>query len=240
MKLETMIDSIQKIVAFAKQYLKTNILFMTFVISSVINGSILRFLTVKNYFDFRPMIADLAVVVIVGALGYFIKPKHQFRYYLFWSIIFTLTCLINSIYYTNFLSYASFSLLETSLQLVGVTDAVVENVMELKDFCYIWQIIAIIFVHTKLKKRGYYDYVSTIEKGKVRALNTLVAGLIFVGMFISTLNSTDISRLNKQWNRELVVMRFGIYTYQVNDLVATLKASINPLFGYDEHAKAFR
>ncbi len=240
MKLETMIDSIKKIVAFAKQYFKTNILVMTFVITSVINASILRFFTVKNYFEIRPIIADLAVVLVITAFGYFIKPKNQFRYYITWAIILTLICLINSVYYTNFLSFVSFSLLETSLQLVGVTDAVVENVIELKDFCYIWQIIALIFVHTKLKKKGYYDYVAKIETGKVRALNTLVASLIFVGLFISTLTSTDISRLGKQWNREYVVMCFGTYTYQINDLVATLQAKINPLFGYDEHAKMFR
>ncbi len=240
MKFETIIESIKKIIAFIKQYFKTNILVMTFVISSVINASILRFFTVKNYFEIRPIIADLALVLVIAAFGYFIKPKHQFRYYITWSIILTLICLVNSIYYTNFLSFASFSLLQTSLQLVGVTDAVVENVMELKDFCYIWQIVVMIFVHIKLKKKGYYDYVEKIEVGKVRALNTLVASLIFFGLFISTLSSTDISRLSKQWNREYVVMCFGTYTYQANDLVATLQAKINPLFGYDEHAKMFR
>ena len=240
MKFETIIDSIQKIIAFIKQYFKTNILVMTFVISSVINASLLRWFTVKNYFELRPMIADFAVVLVIAAFGYFIKPKHQFRYYLTWAIILTLICLVNSVYYTNFLSFASFSLLKTSLQLVGVTDAVVENVLQLKDFCYIWQIIALIFVHTKLKKKGYYDYVEKIEVGKVRALNTLVVSLIMIGLFISTLTSTDISRLGKQWNREYVVMCFGTYTYQANDLVATLQAKINPLFGYDEHAKMFR
>ena len=173
MKRQT-IDSVWKIIAFSKQYFKTNILFMTFVISSVINASILRFVTVKNYLDIRPVIADLAVVLIIGAIGYFLKPRHQFKYYFIWSIILTLLCLINSIYYTNFLSYVSVSLLETSLQVIGVTDAVVENVMEIKDFCYIWQIIVILFVHNKLKKRGYYEYVTKIEKGKERALNTLV------------------------------------------------------------------
>ena len=46
----------------------------------------------------------------------------------------------------------------------------------------------------------------------------MVFGLIVIGVFISTLNSVDISRLGKQWNREYVVMRFGIYTYQINDI----------------------
>jgi len=224
----------------SKNYLKTNILFMTFVVTSVINSTLLRFLTVKNYFDIKPIIADLAVVLIVGAFGYFIKPKHQFKYYFSISIIFTLICLINSMYYTNYLSYASFSLLETSLQIVDVGDAVVENVMEIKDFCYIWQLLALLFVNKYLKNKNYYERVSKIEVGKVRALNTLVAGVIVTGIFISTLTSIDISRLSKQWNREYIVMQFGAYTYQFNDLFATLKSQLNPLFGYDENAKKFR
>ena len=218
----------------SKSYLKTNILFMTFVSTSVINGCLLRFLTVKNYFDLKPVIADLAIILIIGAFGYFIKPKHQFKYFFTWSVVFTILCVVNSMYYTNYISFVSFSLLETSLQLVDVGDAVVNNVMEIKDFAYIWQIVAMLFVNKSLKKRDYYTRVSKIEKGKVRAVNTLVAAVIFLGLFISTLTSVDISRLSKQWNREYIVMKFGVYTYQINDLVATLKSTLNPLFGYDE------
>ncbi len=224
----------------SKSYLHTNILFMTFVSTSVLNGCILRFLSVKNYFDIKPIIADLAIVLIIGAFGYFIKPKHQFKYFFGWSIIFTTLCVVNSMYYTNYVSFVSFSLLETSLQLVDVGDAVVNNVMEIKDFSYIWQIIAMLFVNKSLKKRNYYEKVSKIEKGKVRAVNTLVVAVIFLGLFISTLTSVDISRFSKQWNREYIVMKFGVYTYQINDLVATLKSTLNPLFGYDEKYKLFR
>ena len=224
----------------SQNYVKTNILFMTFVISSVINGCLIRFLTVKNYFDIKPIIADLAIILILGAFGYFIKPKHQFKYFFTISCIFVVLCVINSMYYTNYLSFASFSLLETSLQVVDVGDAVVENVMEMKDFCYIWQILAMIFVHKSLKKKKYYDRVSKIEVGRIRAVNTLIVGLLLIGLFISTMSSIDISRLSKQWNREYIVMRFGIYTYQINDLFATVKSQLNPLFGYDKNAKKFR
>ena len=224
----------------SKVYLRTNILFMTFVLSSVINGCLLRFVTVKNYFDIKPIIADLAIVLIIGAFGYFIKPKNQFKYFFTFSCIFVFICLVNSIYYTNFLSFASFSLLETSKQVIGVGDAVVENVMELKDFIYIWQVFIMIFIHIKLKKKKYYEYVSKIEIARVRVVNTLVVGLILFGLFIATMSSVDISRLSKQWNREYIVMKFGIYTYQINDLTATVKSKINPLFGYDKNAKAFR
>ncbi len=224
----------------SKVYMKTNILFLTFTITSVLNACLLRFLTVKNFFDIMPVIADLAVVVIIGAFGYFIKPKHQYKYFFIWSFVFSVLCIVNSMYYTNYLSFASLSLLETSTQIVDVSDAVVENVMEIKDFCYLWQLLAMFFVNRHLKKKRYYHQVSKIEVGKVRALNTLVFGLIFVGFFISTLTSVDISRLGKQWNREFIVMRFGIYTYQINDVIASLKPQISPLFGYDEAAKEFR
>ena len=225
---------------WSKRYISTNILFMTFVICSLINGYLIRYFTVKNYFNIKPIVADLSVILIVGAFGYLFKPKHQFKYFFTWSIIFVAVCIVNSVYFTNFLSFASFSLLKASTQTVGVSDAIFKNILETKDFIYAFQIVAMIFVHSFLKKKKYYDRVAKIEKGKVRAMTTLVVGIIFIGFFISMMSSRDLSRLGKQWNRDSVVMEFGIYTYQINDLQATVKAKLNPLFGYDKAAREFR
>lgn len=225
---------------WSKRYVSTNVLFLTFVITSLINAYLLRYFTVKNYFNIKPIIADLSIILIIGAVGYLFKPKHQFKYFFTWSIIFTLICIINSVYFTNFLSFASFSLLKASTQVIGVSDAVTKNIMEVKDFIYAYQIVAMIFVHNFLKRKKYYPRVAKIEKGRVRAINTLIVGVIFLGLFISMLTSRDLSRLGKQWNRESIVMEFGIYTYQINDLSSTIKASVNPLFGYDKSAKEFR
>lgn len=223
----------QKIV----NYCKNNVLFLVYVITSVINSALLRFLTVKNYFEIKPVLADLAIIIIFGAFGYFIKPKKRFIYYIVLASIFTFLCIVNSMYYTNYLSFASVSLLATSLQIVDVGDAVVQNVMEIKDFSYIWQIFALIFVYRTLKKRKYFE---KREYKKVDVIHTLIVGLIFLGMFLTTLTSLDISRLGKQWNREYIVMKFGLYTYQLNDLVSSVKPQISSMFGYDEHAKEFR
>lgn len=220
--------------------MKTNILFLSYVGLSLMNAILIRTFTVKNFFALKPVLADLAVILLVGAIGYFIKPKNQFKYFFTWNIIFTVVCVINSLYYTNYLSYASFSLLATSLQIVDVADAVTENILEMKDFIYLIAPCLLLIIHIILKKKGYYDKVAKIEVGKVRALNTLVAGLIVLGFFVSMLTAVDISRLNKQWNREYVVMQFGIYTYQLNDAIASLKPQISPLFGYDDAAKEFR
>lgn len=220
-------------------FFKNNILFFTFVISSLINGILLRFLTVKNFTNISPILADLAFILIIGSFGYLFKPKNRFRYYIVWSIIFTLVCLINSVYYTNYVSFTSFSLLATSLQIFGVSDAL-QTIMEMKDFCYIWAPFMLIFVHLKLKKRGYYNKIKLKKNYKVGFFKVLLSGAISLILFATTLTGTDISRLYKQWNREYVVMKFGIYVYQGNDLIASLKPRISPLFGYDKAAKEFR
>ena len=220
-------------------FFQNNVLFTTFIITSLINGCLIRFLTVKNYTAISPILADLAFILFVGAFAYFFKPKNRFKYFLTCSIVLTLVCLINSIYYTNYVSFTSFSLLATSLQLGGVTGAL-KTIMELKDFCYIWAPLTLIFVHRNLLKHGYYEKIKIKDKLRVSVLKVLVAAAIVLGFFVSTLTGTDISRLYKQWNREYVVMKFGIYVYQGNDLIASLKPQISPLFGYDTAAKDFR
>ena len=234
-----MIGKIQKFLKKVQNYLKTNILMCTFIITSLINGCIVRFFTVQNYFAIKPILADLIVLLIVTAFGYFIKPKHQFKYFISWSILFAFICILNTIYYSNYLSFASVSLLKTATELGGYTDAVIQNILALKQLIYLWQIFALCFVHIQLKRKKYYTKVKN-ENGKIRFLNMSVVSLIVLGFFVSMLTGTDISRLNKQWNRSSIVMEFGIYVYQINDIVSSVKTTVNEMFGYDEAYKTFR
>ena len=233
-----MIGIIKKMFDKLRGYLSTNMLMATFILTCLINGCILRFLTVNNYFAIKPILADLTFLFIVTAFGYFIKPKHQFKYFLIWSIILDALCIINAVYYSNYISFASVSLLKTATELGGYTDAV-GGLLEMKFFIYLWQIFAFIFVHIQLRRKHYYDKVLE-EDGKVSFLNMIVVALITLGFFVSMLTSTDISRLNKQWNRSSIVMEFGIYVYQVNDVVSSVKTQMNEMFGYDEAYKKFR
>lgn len=236
---QKILDKSKNIIERTKKYIKDNKLFLIFVITSVINATLLRFLTVKNYIDIRPIIADTAVVVIFGSFGYLFKPNNRFKYYMVFTILFTAICVINSMYYTNFLSFISISLIATSLQVVDVADAVVQNVMELKDFSYLWQILALIMANKAIKKK---DNIINYEKkeAKEKTVKTIIAGLIIAICFAITLKPVDIGRLSKQWNREYVAMRYGIYFYQLNDVFVSIKPQISPLFGYDKNAKMFR
>ena len=93
-----------------KEYISTSILFLTFIISNLVNSSVLRFFTVKNYFDLKPVLADLAVLLFLGVIAYFFKPKNRFKYLFILSIVLTAICVINSMYYTFFMSFSSFPL----------------------------------------------------------------------------------------------------------------------------------
>ncbi len=223
-----------------KDYIKTSILFLTFIITNLINSSLLRFFTVKNYFDFKPIIADLAFLLFIGIFAYFFKPKNRFKYFMVWSIFLTAICVINSMYYTFFMSFSSISLLATSMQVVDVGDALVKNVIEIKDFIYIWQPILFVVVHRLLKKKEYYITVEKTEKRKKRAFNTAILACITAAIFILSLSALEIGRFNKQWNREFIVSKFGIFVYHINDLVKSLEPKFNTLFGYDNAYKEFR
>ena len=73
-----------------REYIKNNILFLTFVITCVLNSTLLRFFcmnTIENYLSIKPIIADLAVVIIVGSFGYLLKPKNRFTYFLIFDFL---------------------------------------------------------------------------------------------------------------------------------------------------------
>ena len=112
--------------------------------------------------------------------------------------------------------------------------------MQLRDFIYLWQPIVVLFVHFNLIKKNYYRIVEKVEKGKQRLLGTFITGLVMIGIFFSTLTALEIGRFSNQWNREFLVMKFGIYTYQLNDIVRSLEPKITAAFGYDEAAREIR
>ncbi|MBQ6811060.1 MAG: hypothetical protein IJO94_06635, partial [Firmicutes bacterium] len=61
-----------------------------------------------------------------------------------------------------------------------------------------------------------------------------------MGGFAPFYKGRDYSRLWKQWNREHIVMQFGIYLYQIDDLVVSVKPGLVNLFGADNALKSFR
>ena len=225
-----------------REYFKNNVLFITFVITSVLNSTLLRFFcmhTVENFLSWKAVLADLVVVTAIGAFGYLFKPKNRFNYYMSFNIFLTAICIVNSVYYTFYTSFASISMLSLTQYIGDVGDAVVENVLQLKDMVYILSPIVLTIVHLKLKKKSYYKKIELKSERKKRAFKTLSFSATLLFVFLVTMTSLDVSRFVKQWNKEYIVMRFGIYIYQANDLIISVQPKINSMFGYDKAHKEF-
>ena len=225
-----------------REYFKNNVLFLTFVITMVINSTILRFFcmhSIENYLSWKAVLADTVVVMIIGSFGYLIKPKNRFIYYMGFAIFLTAICMINSVYYTFYTSFASISMLSLTQYIGDVGDAVVENVLQLKDMVYLIPLLSLVIVHIKLVKKNYYKKIELKTERRKRTIKTLSTAGVLLVIFLVTLSSLDVSRFFKQWNKEYIVMRFGIYIYQANDVVTSIQPKINSMFGFDKAKKTF-
>ena len=225
-----------------KEYFKNNILLITFLITVVLNSTILRFFcmhSIENFFSGKAILADLTVALFIGSFAYLFKPKNRFTYLFCCNIILSAICMVNSVYYTFYTSFASVSMLSLTQYIGDVGDAVVENVIQLKDLIYILGPLIFIYVHLRLKKKNYYKKVELKSERKKRTLKTIAASGVLLIIFLITMTSLDVSRFMKQWNKEYVVMRFGIYVYQINDIVTSIQPKINSMFGYDQAKKSY-
>ena len=122
-----------------RQFIQNNFLLIVFVLTNVINSTVLRFFcmkSVENYLSVKAILADTVVAMFIGSFSFLFKPKNRFTYLLSFSIFLTLICIINSVYYTFYTSFASVSMLSLTQYISDVGDAVVENVVQLKDIVY--------------------------------------------------------------------------------------------------------
>jgi len=230
--------SLKKIKKNVIEYIITNRLFLSYVILSLICALFARKYTIEIFWSFKPFITDLGLILMIGAIGYFIKPKNQFKYYFTWIIIFSILAVVSSVYYTFFTSFASFGELSTMGQVETVTNSVVEK-LRFIDLMYLFIPFIFYYIHLKLLDSTYYHFVEKIEKGKKMVTGTILVGVLCIGYSFGTATGTDYSRLSKQWNRVYIVERFGLILYQFNDLVQSLAPRFSSLFGKEEALEKF-
>ncbi len=202
-----------------------------FIISSIINATMLRCFTVFNYFAIRPFIADLAIIFLLSSISLLIKEKNKNKYFIILTIISVIMFVVNSMYYTFYKSFASVSLLSTSVFVVDVGDAIVENVVQLKDLVFIWQIIGLILIIKYEKKNNIKDKTYKINKKLSKKFFLGFIACLLLVILIS--KPTDYARFTKEWNKKGMVINFGIYTFQINDIIQSLRPQLNNIFGHD-------
>ena len=230
--------SFKKLLHQILHFIKYNRIFLSYVILSLLSCKLLRLFTIEDGINIKAFLFDLSVILILGSLGYFFKPKNQFKYWLILLILYTFINTVNGMYYLFFTSFASFSLLETFAQTFTVSDSVVAK-LSYKTFVYLIILIIYIVHREILRKKKYYLTVEQVEKRKRILPVVLITGGVLLIISIGMLTKTDLSRLRKQWNREYIVERYGIIIYQCNDLTQTIKTKLDATFGKDKAAEEF-
>ena len=227
-----------------REYVKSNVLFFLLILTSVFNALSLRYFTIHtldNFLNIAPVLADAAIVTLFASFCYLMKPKKRFPYLFILSIIFTAICMINSIYYSYYNSFSSISLLSTSRFVSDVGDAVVDNVLEVKDFVYLFEPVVMLIVYYVLKRNGINQFQEEKkdDKTRIRFKKSIGLAIGLAVVFCFSLTPVKIGRFANMWNREYIVMHFGIYTYHLNDFVKSLEPKLSTIFGYDQAVKTF-
>ena len=199
-----------------------------FIASHFINSIFVRLFT-SGSFMLRPLFFDLGIILIFGFLSLCIKGKKRNVYYIVMSLLLMIICIANAIYYNYYNSFVSVSLIYTSVFLKDFGDVVVGFALKIKDLIYFWQIIGMILMILKYKK---INFEKSIRK---KMLLIVSIWLLVIGSVLPPYNSW--SRFLKLWNRVSVVDSFGVYMYQVDDIIQSLRPTFNNMFGYDSALK---
>ena len=215
---------------------KNNLLEVIFILLNLINALLLRINTVNNGLRYSPFIIDLSFLLIITLLAQKIKIKKRIYYYMAMTILFTIICIVNSIYYHYYSSYASFSIIANISFASDVKDAIFKNVLRVPDLIYIAAPIILYLSYYYLKKKNKLAKEILVKKKKLNK-NVLITILILLISGALTMPLSSWNRLYKLWNRESVVMNYGIYIYQLDDFFQSLTPKINSIFGHDKSLK---
>ena len=226
------------IVKTTKYIVFDNKLVFIYIIGAVINGIILRGFTIGSAFNLRPILADLVISLIFGSFYFLIKKKYRYIYLITISIISMIVCIANIVYYFYYSSFISVTFFSFALANHETGDSnVLGDLIKPQFFIFLWFPICLFISKKKLSKNKKEDssFKRVSKKDVLKTLYTWV--IIFFVVFLCSLKPVDFSRLYSQWNREYLVSRFGVYMYQVNDLVKSIEPKMATLFGKDKAYK---
>lgn len=211
--------------------------FIAFILLSCISFLLCMLLTIGKFYV-GAYFFDVALIIIIGSLGYFFKVKRQFSYWFTLLIIFTFLNIINAIYYEFFYSFVSVGLLESLGQTGEVTDAIWDKI---KWYNFVYLIMPVIYFiyHRILVNKDYIKAVEKIEKSIKTFIYWIILGGSILFINIASLEGWETQRLAQQWNREYIVQRFGFLVYQGNDIEKVIETKINAAFGLEKAENKF-
>ena len=199
-----------------------------YILANVINAILLGIFSMSS-FSIRALLFNIGYVLIMGSFSFLIKKKNRNIYYWITSFYMVACCIVNIIYYNYYSSFVSVSLLATSVFVKDVGDAVMDMAIRPTDWIYLWELIGLYIVIKKNREKDKID--------KSNFKKAILIGIISMGLGSALPPYNAYSGLIKLWNRVSVVDSFGVYVYQLDDFVQSLKPTFNNIFGHDKALK---
>ena len=239
-KINRQYKKLKKFVLKTKTILMENQLVTYYIIGSFLNGFLLRILTTGNVFSVSPLLADIAVTFFFATFYFLLGAKTRKIYIGLALLTSTIVCVVNAVYYSFFDSFISITFISFAITNYNTGESdVVGSMIELKYFIFLVYPIFIIFLNRYLKKNNINVNVKP-KSGNTKKviLTTLYIWTIsFLLLFVTTLRGVDYGRLYSQWNREYLVSKFGVYIYQINDIIKSIEPKMAVMFGSDKAIK---
>ena len=231
-------NSINLFIKNTKSILSDNKLVVIYFIGATLNGLLVRTITIGKIFSLRPLLADFVISLLFVSLYFFIQKKYRFYYLIFISIVSTIVCIANALYYSYYSSYISITFLSFALANHDTGGAnVLGSLINPKFFIFLWLVITLIIVRYVDKRKSKEEKTFRKANKKTTIKTTYIWVLVITIVFLLSLKPIDFGRLYSQWNREYLVSRFGVYTYQINDIVKSIEPKVSTLFGKDKSFK---
>lgn len=188
-----------------------------FVALNLFNCILLSIKTTR-ILTYRSIIGNLIMLFILAILGLYIKQEKQKKYYLISTFVISILIIANSMYYTFYNTFISITLLKTSTQILDVSDAIADNVIDFESFMFLIIPISFLLVLKICKKKNIDFSNYQIEKKKIKN-NFYAVGIVGL-LFICTLSSTNVEKFMSIWNKNYIVNNYGLMIYQVNDIIS--------------------
>lgn len=229
-KSKKIFSSIRRLSLKIKTSIKENKLFYFYLLLAMISTFLVRVFTTQEILSYKPFITDLGTILILGCFYYLFKTNKGKYIYLLCMLSFE--CLVSVINHGYYLFYSSFASI-TEISSLGQVNTVTGSIFErLTPNLLIYLLIPFIFVflYHRYIKKAKFD-LGGIKKRLFTM--TIVFGSILLVYSFAISSKKDLSRIQKQWNRSYVVNRYGVLVYQFSDIITSLNAKLNTVFGFE-------
>ncbi len=216
-KLKESGDYLMKDKFINKKYnFKKNIMLILLILGGLFNDFVLRALTIGDAFYWKPLVASIGILILISFLAMFLSYKNRNIVYVILSIGFSLISIANYLYYQHYNSFISFSLVKQISQIKEIGNTFAKT-LDLKILIFTLPPLVLISVIKRLNKINFFEEIEA-SRSKKEIFRPLLIGSLILSLIFTTLTTTDLSRLVKQWNRPYIVEQLGIYSFTTADL----------------------